>query len=53
MVCFRDVSVNTLHKGDDDDDDGGGGGGGGGGGDGDDDDDIQHTIKFNDIEVPN
>jgi hypothetical protein len=25
MVSFRNIRVNTLHKGDDDDDDGGGG----------------------------
>jgi hypothetical protein len=35
MVCFRYVSVDTLHKGDDDDDD-------------DDDDDVftNHVLKF-------
>jgi hypothetical protein len=38
MVCLRNVSTNTLHKGDDDDD------GGGGGGDDDDDDDDDTRI---------
>jgi hypothetical protein len=32
LVCFRNINVNTLHKGDDDGDGGGGGGGGGGSG---------------------
>ena len=34
IVCLRNISVDTLHKGDTE----GGGGGGGGGGDDDDDD---------------
>ena len=33
MVCFRNISVNTLHKGDDDDDD-------------DDDDKEQVAVSF-------
>jgi hypothetical protein len=33
MVCFRYISVNTLHKGDDDDDD-------------DDDDDNHHLVNI-------
>jgi hypothetical protein len=33
MVCLRNISVNTLHKGDDDDDD-------------DDDDDNNNNMPF-------
>jgi hypothetical protein len=31
IVCLRNISINTLHKGDDDDDDDDDDGGGGGG----------------------